>query len=332
MKTPSKITMKVEELPSGNYRVRKMINGHNIQVVFDHAPGQKEILDALHDFSDDTPVKGSFQTYAEKYIQTKSNVLSPATVRGYQSILKNLPESFTRKKLSQLTQADIQAMINEYSVDRSAKSTINAHGFVVGVILLYRPSMRINTKLPQKAPKKTYVPTEEDIKKILERAKGTQYHVPFMLGTMSLRLSEVCALTLDDIDVENNTLSINKALVKGKDNKYVLKTTKTEAGTRDIFIPSSLIDEIMEQGKIYDGYPNNCLKALHRYQDELGIPQFRFHDLRHFFASYSHLQGMPEAAILSTGGWKSDHVMKSVYRHEMEQKQAQEEVFGKLFS
>jgi integrase len=74
------------------------------------------------------------------------------------------------------------------------------------------------------------------------------------------------------------------------------------------------------------------LKALHRYQEQLGIPAFRFHDLRHFFASYSHLQGMPEAAILSTGGWKSDHVMKSIYRHEMEQKQAQEDVFTKLFS
>ena len=30
---------------------------------------------------------------------------------------------------------------------------------------------------------------------------------------------------------------------------------------------------------------------------------------------------IPEADILKTGGWESDHVMKSVYRHSMMEKE-----------
>ncbi len=122
---------------------------------------------------------------------------------------------------------------------------------------------------------------------------------------------------MSDIDVENNLLTVDKALVKDKDGKYVLKTTKTAASTRTLFIPDKLINEIMENGEIYSGYPNQCLKNLHRYQDMLNIPQFRFHDLRHFYALYAHSQGVSDANILKTGGWASDSVMKQIYRHEM---------------
>lgn len=324
--------MKIEELPSGNYRVRKMLNGKAFQVTFDHKPTAKEALDAMSDASDSAPIKGSFHTCAENYIKSKSNVLSPSTIRGYESILRNLPESFTLKKLSIITQADIQTVVNEYAAEHSPKSTINAHGFIVGVLSLYRPSMRINTKLPQKAPKTGYIPTKNDIERILEASEGTKYHIAFSLGVMSLRLSEVCALTLDDIDVKNKLLTVNKALVKAADGSYVLKVPKTEAGARTLFVPDKLINEIMESGAVYDGYPNQCLKNLHKYQDELGIPRFRFHDLRHFYASYAHSQGVSDANIMKTGGWHSDTVMKQIYRHELEQKASQEKVFNDLLS
>ena len=48
--------------------------------------------------------------------------------------------------------------------------------------------------------------------------------------------------------------------------------------------------------------------------------------------------GVPEADILKLGGWKSDHVMKSVYRHSMMDKEekakreAAEKLKAALFS
>ena len=143
-----------------------------------------------------------------------------------------------------------------------------------------------------------------------------------------MRRSEICALTLDDI--EGNTLTINKALVKNINNQWVLKTTKTTAGTRKIYIPDSLVKEIQDQGEIYNGYPNSLLWGLNNYQDKLGIPRFRFHDLRHFFASYAHSQGISDADIMASGGWKSDFTMKSIYRHQMKATEAQKKIYNSI--
>jgi integrase len=38
------------------------------------------------------------------------------------------------------------------------------------------------------------------------------------------------------------------------------------------------------------------------------------HDLRHYAASILHAIGIPDQYIMSRGGWKTDHVMKRVYR------------------
>jgi len=53
----------------------------------------------------------------------------------------------------------------------------------------------------------------------------------------------------------------------------------------------------------------------------LGIPDFSIHKLRHYFASEMSFLGVSEADILRMGGWETDHVMKSVYRHSMMEKE-----------
>ena len=176
--------------------------------------------------------------------------------------------------------------------------------------------MPIKTTLPQKVKYDAYVPSESEIKAILCASEGTRYHIPYQLGVLGMRRGEICALTLDDID--GNIVKINKALVVNKDDEYVIKhSAKTDEGNREIYIPDKLRDEIQEAGVIYDGAPKVLIVSLHRFQDKLQIPRFRFHDLRHFYASYAHSMGMSDADIMKSGGWKSDYVMKSVYRHAM---------------
>ena len=38
------------------------------------------------------------------------------------------------------------------------------------------------------------------------------------------------------------------------------------------------------------------------------------HDLRHYSASILHAIGIPDQYIMARGGWKTDNVMKRVYR------------------
>jgi len=320
--------MKVEKRKN-SYRVQKMIDGKRYSITFNHKPTEREVMQGLLELSKTIPVKGSFLACAKSYVKSKDKVISPSTIKGYTSILNALPNDFTGKDILQITQIDIQTTINDYAATHSPKTTRNVHGFISAVLKQFRPDMVIYTTLPQKSVYEHYTPSEDDIRRILDAcADNPFYHIPFQLGIMGLRRSEVCALTLDDIN--GNTLTINKALVKDVNNQWIVKQTKTLAGTREIYIPDSLVSEIEQYGKIFEGNPTSLLYGLNKLQDKLGIPRFRFHDLRHFFASYAHSKGISDADIMSTGGWKSDFTMKSIYRHEMNSKAAQKQLFDDM--
>ena len=113
-------------------------------------------------------------------------------------------------------------------------------------------------------------------------------------------------------------------MVEDENNKWVIKETpKTDTSDRILPLPETLADEIREQGFIFDGHPNALNKAIHRVQKRLGIPAFKFHALRSYFASYAHSLGIPDADILAIGGWKTENVMKSVYRKSIEESKNQ---------
>lgn len=322
--------MKIEQR-GNSYRVRKTYKNKTYTLSFDHKPTQKEVTIRMAEIMQAAPEKGSasFGVCMDKYIESRTNVLSPSTITSYRQLSRMYPQWFLDKNIYDIEQIDIQNAVNEYSADHSPKSVKNYHGLISSVIKLYRPSFSVKTALPARQTKDTTLPTEDDVKRLLVRAKNTEYYIPLLLGCCGLRRSELCALTLDDLD--GDMLTINKTMVL-KDNEYIIRyNTKTDTSTRTICI-GSIADAIREQGYIYKGYPNSIIRALHRFQDELDIPRFRLHDLRHFYCSYAHSKGMSEADILANGGWVGNSdVMRRVYRHAIEKDRANKKILGELF-
>lgn len=312
--------MKIERLPSGSYRIRKTYNKKVYTVVFDHEPSKREIIMRLAEKMEncETIIKGSFEDKAKEYIKVKSNVLSPSTIGGYEKILRCISDDFKKTNINDIDQILIQKELNDYTVGRSPKTVKNMSGFITAVLGLYRPNMKMRVTLPQAIKYEPYLPKEAEIKAILNAVKGTDYSIPFQLGVLGMRRSEVCAAEITDLD--GNLLMINKAYIFDKENKPLIKPlTKTTEGKRQIYLPDSLVAEIVKKGYIFNKFPHNLVRVLHEKQTELNIPSFRFHDLRHFYASYAHEHGMSDADIMATGGWKSDYTMKSIYRHAMEE-------------
>lgn len=310
--------MKIEKLPSGSYRIRKMYKGQTYQIVTDYKPTQKEAIKLMAEELE--KVKGSnadktFRYAAEEYLNMKSNVISPSTIKGYRSLMSQYSEQFINMNLLKIENADIQKEINLLSVGRSPKTIRNLHGFVSSVLGTFRPDMKIYTTLPKRTKKEPYIPSDDDVRRILEESKSTEYEIPLILACYGLRRSEICALFPSDI--EGDVVHINKALVMDDNKNWVIKTTKTTESTRDIIIPMELAAKIKEQGYIYKGHPNSILRFLKRTEEKLEIPQFPLHKLRHYFASKMSAMNVPEADIMHMGGWKTDHVMKDVYRHSM---------------
>lgn len=309
--------MKAEILPSGSYRIKKVVKGVTYRVTFDHKPSQKEITLALAEKIQDEGVRnGSFYKYAKEYIQNKKGVVSPATIRTYNTKLDQLSEGFRNENIYEIDSNKVQSEISLFAEDHAPKTTKTLYGFISSVLTAYRPSLKLRVTLPQNIVKKEYEPTNEDIKKLLEQAKNTAYSVPFQLGILGCRRAEICAASIDDLD--GNKLWIHRAKVYN--GKWTIKESpKTDASNRIILLPDSLADQIRKQGYIYNGHPNALNKAIHRYQKKLGIPDFKFHALRSYFASYAHSLGIPDADIMAIGGWETDHIMKKVYRKSMEE-------------
>lgn len=316
--------MKIEQLPSGSYRIRKMYRGKMYTVIFDGKPTQKqamlEMAKKLESVQTDHESM-TFKVAAEKYIEAKRNVLSPSTVRGYIGVIKQISDSFLEKNVYDVTALDVQKEINRYSKDHSPKSVYNLHGFISAILGMFCPNLKLTTTLPQKLKNEPYIPSDEDLKKILDYSKDTQFEIPLVLACYGMRRSEICALTPQDID--GDVVHINKAMVQDENKKWIVKTTKTTASTREIIIPTQIADKIREQGYVYKGHPGKISDYLYRTQKKLGIERFSIHKLRHYFASKMSSMGIPEADIMRMGGWETDHVMKSVYRHSMMDKQEQ---------
>ena len=316
--------MTIDKLPSGAYRIRLTENKRSYSMTVPYKPTQKEAYELIRGKIDRKQSDMTFSEAYNKYIEVKSNVLSPATLRGYASIYRNIPERFLSVDIANIDSYTAQRLVNEYASNHSPKSTSNLYTFVLSVIRLFIPDTHISISLPQKPRKEPHTPSQEDIHKLLEYAEPSEYYVPLYLACLSLRLSEICALTIDDLD--GDKLTINKALVRGEGG-YILKPTpKTDASNRVITLPPELAERIRAQGYIYKYYPQGIDKYLRRTLPRLGIEFFSVHKMRHFFASYAHDLGYSEALIQKIGGWSTSETIRRVYRHAMNEDEAREQV------
>lgn len=308
--------MKLEKLSSGSYRYRKMVNGERIYITFDHKPSEREITLRLAERMTDNGKKDTLRHCIADYISTRESILSPSSIRTYNNFKNIIGSNLLDKDIYCITQTDIQREINRYATDHSPKSVRSLHGFISSVLSVYRPQFVLRTSLPRNDVKPRFRPNTEQIKAILNATEGTALNVCIQLGILSLRRGEICALTLSDLD--GNELHINKTMVYNK--KWIVKETpKTEESNRTIIIPDALADEIRDRGYIFNLSPQKLNDHLHKVTDELGIPRFRFHDLRSYFASYASTLNIPEADIMKMGGWKSDFVFKRIYRESLDE-------------
>ncbi|MBQ6968063.1 MAG: hypothetical protein IJP84_09210 [Lachnospiraceae bacterium] len=330
--------MKIEEHGNG-YRVRKMYKGKTYTAYFDHKPSQKEIMLALSSLMEGGGTdkgKGSVEEAAEKYINDRrERGLSPSTLIGYKSSLRNTPEWFLKLNAFDVDQKDLEKLIAEYSKTHSPKTVSNLSNFYKVVFRFIRPKFVYRVEIPKRVKKMKYEPTTRDVMDILDYAKGSRHSVFLQLAVLGVRRGEIAALTLSDLN-GSNVLTVNKDMIKSEGVGYEIKEIpKTSASNRRILIPSGLADEIRAKGFIHKGDIAQPYKYLQDVQKALGIPRFPLHILRHFAAAYLNKMGFTRDQILQFCGWeKSSNVMERIYSYNLDPEESQRDIsdaFDNLF-
>lgn len=328
--------MKIPEpikLPSGKYRIQIMVDGKRVGNTFDTpeearfwASGIKtKMVEAQK------PVrKLTVGEAADRYIESRSEVLSPSTIAGYKRIRKNLMKDIENIVLADLTQERVQRWVNRLSREGKTPKTIaNAHGFLSPILAEYKPEMALRTTMPQKVKTEIEIPSEADAVAIANACKGTKYELPIMIAIwLGLRASEIIGLRWDDIDGEY--LQIRRAIVAGE-NGPVEKGVKTYSGTRRIHLPSYLLDLIQEQPRANEHIVNLSGHALYsgfvRICEKAKVRHYRFHDLRHFNASVMLAEGIPDKYGIKRMGHATNNMLKTTYQHTLAEK---EKAFDKI--
>lgn len=257
----------------------------------------------------------------DSFLTLRKEVLSPSTYRAYKSTeryLKSNFGTFCDHSMYDLSPEYMQTIVNEMIRDgQSAKSISNKLGVVSAALKMKNVHMPI-VRMPEREKPDFHIPDVKEIKDILKCAEGKDVEIPILLAAYGgMRRSEICALTLDD--VIGDTIRITKAIVPDENNESVQKTTKTYESKRDVPMTHEIIKKILKKGYITDtDKPEIISQRFRRVAKKAGYSDVRFHDLRHFHASYLHAKGVPDQYIMARCGWRTDTVMKKVYRHTLQ--------------
>ena len=313
--------MKPRRLPSGAWNCRVMIDGQSYS--FTHAD-KKTVMRRASEFADEYRRKMDNPTLLERmreYVAENEERLSPSTVRSYNGMIRMIEERTPRianKRLSAITEQDVSDIVRPLRTLKTKRNYVN---------FIHACTGKSAGKLTGVSSKRVHVPTELEVKGLLQIFRNTELEVPIMLAAYGgLRRGEICALRMSDID--GDFVHVSRAVVRDQLGEWVTKDPKTASSVRSVLLPHFVIERIQVQGYITHLLPSQVSNRFCKKQRNLCIPPYCFHSLRHFHASYLHYLNIPDAYIMQRGGWSSPSVIQSIYRHALADKVTPTDIFA----
>ena len=287
-----------------------------------------------------------FDYWLEAYAKP---TLKPNTYLGYVRYAKHFRDRLGDKPIRQITRTDVQRAYNDIRRNgrrrlRDEKGTSLSNSMVRSLHMMLHNCMNAAVSahlIPRNPTEETTIPkTNYAPKKILNdaqldtfmhaiEAEPMWYDFFYTEITTGLRLGEICGLQWEDLNEETGRLSVRRSVSRAPGGGLQIGETKTETGKRTILLPPSTLHLLKERKKtamtewifpslLEPEKPVSPHTAYHRLKlilKQAGLPDIRFHDLRHTFATHALVSGVDAKTLSGILGHTNASFTLDTYTH-----------------
>jgi len=269
----------------------------------------------------------------------------PWTFKGYEVHVRlHLKPSLGRLALDRLEPAHIQRLFNEkLKSGLSPKSVRYIRGTLRTALnqavrwgyILRNPAAMVDGPRVESYEIQPFSTSEA--RTFLESARGDRLRALYSVAlTMGLRQGEALGLRWQDVDLDLGLLTVSKQLQRF-DGEFRLVEPKTRRSRRTLALPAKIVRELrdhrqrQEQERVgpatsdwnlvfcrIDGQPLDgtvVTHQFHRLLSKAGLPQRRFHDLRHSCATMLLAQGVSPRVVMEILGHSQIALTMNTYTH-----------------
>jgi integrase len=277
---------------------------------------------------------------------------SPTTLRGYRSIVKQLPEAFLRKPVNKVTPRTLDQLYRELARKKGRRAS-TVHHFHRLLNSAFNQAMRWEmvdrnpaqlARPPRGRQKEIEPPEIAEVRKVIEAAAESQNPenalIFRLIAATGCRRAEVCGLHWTDVAVDEGLVTIRTSVVQVSADLYEKDTKAHQQRTvrLDATTATMLRDyqaAVLEQADLYetkldrDAYvfsdeidgstpipPDRLTQAWRRLADSVGSSS-RLHDLRHLQASILLDAGESVTTVAARLGHRDTATTLRVYAHLM---------------
>lgn len=287
-----------------------------------------------------------FDYWLEAYAKP---TLKPNTYLGYVRYAKYFRERLGDKPIRQITRTDVQRAYNDIRRNgrqrlRDEKGTSLSDSMVRSLHMMLHNCMNAAVSahlIPRNPtegttiPKANYAPkkilNDEQLDTFMQaiEAEPMWYDFFYTEITTGLRLGEICGLKWEDLNEETGRLSVRRSVSRASGGGLQIGETKTETGKRTILLPPSTLHLLKEWKKtamtewifpslLQPEKPVSPHTAYHRLKlilKQAGLPDIRFHDLRHTFATHALTSGVDAKTLSGILGHTNASFTLDTYTH-----------------
>ena len=342
----------IHQLPSGSWRAQISINGqrlsHTEQTRKEAAAWLRNILGDIASGLNWDYAKFTFQDFLTAWLTSIQPSIKSTTWYQYDMTSKrHIIPILGKYKLVNLRPEQIQFLYNTKLKSGTGVRTIEVIHTVIHRSLNHAVKLGVLSRNPSDAVSKPRtinnemrIFSENEVNQFLNLSQGTRYETLYHIAIATgLRQSELLAIKWSDLDWEKRTLNVQRQLKRKHKPGDYYDSPKTSNGRRSITLGQKTIQKLREQLKRQEkerdtagirwkendlifpstiGTPmgqNNLFRSFKTLLRTSGLPEIRFHDLRHTAASLMLNYGVSPIIVSRRLGHSKISITLDVYGH-----------------